>query len=167
MIALEEKRGLAKDKKTQLRLEIEGNQLRDRLRVSLGKLQDGRQDGGTTFLAFSPALDISVLRQVHSTCRADSVPSPCIPLHSFSHPFSAFLCILFSFISFLSLTFCCHHLFTSHFLPSSFPSFPNTSPSLYILSVATCTVSYHLLHLGYPLAACAVINTCLSPIVTI
>ena len=75
LIALEEKRGLAKDTRAQSKFEKEGNNLREKLRESLGRLQGGQQDVGTTFLAFSPALDISVLRQVYITRHADSFPS--------------------------------------------------------------------------------------------
>lgn len=67
LVALGERRVLAKDEKAQHRLNEDEFNLRKELRESLGRIQGGHQGVGTTFLAFSPALDISVLRQVHYT----------------------------------------------------------------------------------------------------
>lgn len=67
LVALGEKRGLAKDAKAHHSLDVEEFNLRKDLRESLGRIQGGQQGVGTTFLAFSPALDISVLRQVYPT----------------------------------------------------------------------------------------------------
>lgn len=67
LVALGEKRGLTIDEKAQHSLDVEEFNLREELRESLGRIQGGQQGVGTTFLAFSPALDISVLRQVYYT----------------------------------------------------------------------------------------------------
>lgn len=65
LVAVGDKRGLAKDAKSQHGLDVEEFNFREELRESLGRIQGGQQGVGTTFLAFSPAVDISVLRQVY------------------------------------------------------------------------------------------------------